>query len=158
MAIEKATFAAGCFWHVEEEFLRVPGVISTVVGYSGGNTKNPTYKQVSSGGTGHTESIQIEFNTTTISYKDLLDVFWRIHDPTSLNKQGLDIGTNYRSVIFYHNLKQKNDAIASKNALQKELGDEKVVTEISKFDKFWPAEEYHQKYFQKNEEGVFCSR
>ena len=146
---EKAIFAAGCFWHIEEVFSKLKGVVSTRVGYTGGNTKNPTYEQVSSGKTDHAEAIEITFNPKVISYKELLETFWKVHNPTSLNRQGPDIGTNYRSAIFYTNEKQKETAIKSKEEYQKNLA-KPIVTEIKKFDIFYPAEEYHQKYFKKN--------
>jgi peptide-methionine (S)-S-oxide reductase len=146
---EKAIFAAGCFWHIEEVFSKLKGVVSTRVGYTGGNTKNPTYEQVSSGKTDHAEAIEITFNPKVISYKELLETFWKVHNPTSLNRQGPDIGTNYRSAIFYTNEKQKETALKSKEEYQNSIT-KPIVTEIKKFDVFYPAEEYHQKYFKKN--------
>jgi peptide-methionine (S)-S-oxide reductase len=146
---EKAIFAAGCFWHIEEVFSKLKGVVSTRVGYTGGNTKNPTYEQVSSGKTDHAEAIEITFNPKVISYKELLETFWKVHNPTSLNRQGPDIGTNYRSAIFYTNEKQKETALKSKEEYQNSIT-KLIVTEIKKFDVFYPAEEYHQKYFKKN--------
>ena len=146
---EKAIFAAGCFWHIEEVFSKLKGVVSTRVGYTGGNTKNPTYEQVSSGKTDHAEAIEITFNPKVISYKELLETFWKVHNPTSINRQGPDIGTNYRSAIFYTNEKQKETALKSKEEYQNSIT-KPIVTEIKKFDVFYPAEEYHQKYFKKN--------
>jgi peptide-methionine (S)-S-oxide reductase len=146
---EKAIFAAGCFWHIEEVFSKLKGVVSTRVGYTGGNTKNPTYEQVSSGKTDHAEAIEITFNPKVISYKELLETFWKVHNPTSINRQGPDIGTNYRSAIFYTNEKQKETALKSKEEYQNSIT-KLIVTEIKKFDVFYPAEEYHQKYFKKN--------
>ncbi len=151
--IEKAIFAAGCFWHVEEIFSKVPGVIKTKVGYTGGSTKNPTYKEVTSGSTNHAEAIEITFDPSKISYEKLLDVFWKMHDPTTLNKQGPDIGTNYRSAIFYLDENQKQIALKSKQEFQKKL-DRPIVTKIVKATDFYPAEEYHQKYFEK--QGRSC--
>jgi len=150
--IEKATFAAGCFWHVEEAFRQVKGVVSVTSGYIGGHMKNPGYKDVCSDATGHAESVQIEFDPKQISYEDLLNKFWEIHDPTSYHKQGPDIGSHYRSAIFYHNEKQKEKATKSKQKLQKseKYKDKKIVTEIVKATTFYKAEEYHQKYFQKH--------
>lgn len=151
---ELATFAAGCFWHVEEAFSKIPGVISTKVGYSGGKLQNPRYEQVKTGETGHAESVQVTFDPEKVSYEKLLNVFWNEHDPTSLNKQGADIGTQYRAVIFYHNQKQKELAEKSKRRLQKNL-EKPIVTEIVPAKKFWPAEEYHQKYLFKNK-NTYC--
>jgi peptide-methionine (S)-S-oxide reductase len=148
--LEKAYFAAGCFWHVQEEFDSLEGVIKTRVGYTGGNTKNPTYEQVSSGKTGHAEVIEIIFNPKIISYEKLLDVFWEIHNPTTLNRQGADIGSNYRSSIFYINKNQKKIAEKSKQKAQKKFNNP-IVTKIVKASKFYPAEEYHQKYNEKKE-------
>jgi len=146
---EKARFAAGCFWGVQKEFDKIKGVISTSVGYSGGKSKNPIYEEVGSGKTGHAESIEIVFDSSKVSYEKLLDVFWKIHDPTTPNRQGLDIGSQYRSIIFYANKDQKNIAVKSKNQKQKK-SNKKIVTEIIRADRFYPAEEYHQKYYQKH--------
>jgi peptide-methionine (S)-S-oxide reductase len=145
---EKALFAAGCFWEVEEAFRTVKGMVKTTVGYTGGNDKkypNPTYEQVSSGKTGFAESCLIEFNPKEISYMKLLEIFWGIHNPTQLNRQGPDFGTQYRTAIFYFSPKQKKDAETSKKAEQKKYKD-KIVTEIKKAGKFHRAEEYHQHY------------
>lgn len=147
--MEKATFAAGCFWQVEAEFRKVKGVINTKVGYTGGKMKNPTYRNVCTDTTGHAESIDIEFDSKIVSYDKLLDVFWKIHDPTTLNRQGLDMGTQYRSAIFYHNEKQKKQAEASLKKAQKNFKN-RIVTEIKKAPEFYKAEEYHQKYLDKN--------
>jgi len=149
----KATFAAGCFWHVEAAFQNVVGVIATHVGYTGGTTKNPTYKEVCSDTTQHAEAVEIEFEPKKISYKRLLDVFWKCHDPTQQNRQGPDVGTQYRSAIFYYSAEQKNQAEESKKALQKTIKT-KIATEIVKATEFYLAEEYHQKYFQKH--GKVC--
>ena len=148
---EKATFAAGCFWGVESAFCQVEGVISTTVGYSGGNTKNPTYEEVCTDKTGHAESVLIEFNPELITYEKLLELFWSIHDPTTLNRQGPDIGSQYRSIVFYHSEEQKNMAINTKDKLEKSKRfSRKIVTEIIPSTVFYKAEEYHQKYFQKH--------
>lgn len=153
MKKEKATFAAGCFWHIQEEFDKIKGVLKTTVGYTGGTKKNPSYEEVSSGKTGHAESIEIIFDLDMVSYKELLDAFWKMHDPTQLNRQGFDIGENYRSVIFYHNAEQKKQAEESKKKAQKNFK-EPIVTEIVKASKFYLAEEYHQKYNEKR--GKTC--
>lgn len=145
----EATFAAGCFWHVEEAFKKVKGVKSTVVGYTGGKTKNPSYEQICTGKTGHVESVQVEYDPKEIPYKELLKVFWKCHDPTTLNRQGPDIGTQYRSVIFYHNQAQKKEAMESKKELQKNYKN-KIVTEIKPDREFYKAEDYHQQYSKKH--------
>ena len=147
--MSKATFGAGCFWHIEETFMNVKDVASTAVGYMGGNFENPTYEDVCSHKTGHAEVVQIAYDPKKVSYKELLEVFWKIHDPTSLNRQGPDIGAQYRSVIFYHNKKQKKEAEASMKKQQKHYGN-RIVTEITQTKKFWKAEEDHQKYLQKS--------
>ncbi len=148
--IETAMFGAGCFWGVEATFRKVKGVVSTAVGYSGGTFKNPTYEDVCSGKTGHAEVVQVKYDPKIVSYEDLLDVFWRCHDPTTLNRQGPDIGTQYRSVIFYYDVDQKTAAIASKERMQ-ESGrlKRKIVTEIVRASEFYRAEEYHQQYMEK---------
>ena len=152
-----ATFAAGCFWHIEEAFRKVKGVLNVTVGYIGGKFENPTYKEVCSDKTGHAEAVQIEFDPSKISYENLLDAFWQMHVPAQLNRQGPDIGAQYRSAIFYHNEKQKNAAIKSKNELQKteKYKTRKIVTEIKKAPEFYKAEEYHQRYFEKNKSRRF---
>ena len=147
--LEIATFAAGCFWHVEAAFRDVKGVKDVISGYTGGSMDNPSYKDVCTGKTGHAESVQVTFDPKIVSYDQLLDVFWSVHDPTQLNRQGLDYGTNYRSVIFYHNKEQKETAIKSMKEVQKKLT-KKVMTEITKSSKFYKAEEYHQKYLEKH--------
>lgn len=146
-----ATFAAGCFWGVEEAFRRVPGVVDVTSGYAGGTLENPTYHQVSTGRTGHAESVQVVYNPAVVPYEELLHVFWEIHDPTQLDQQGPDVGSQYRSIIFYHDEKQRLAAEASKAALE-ESGriSHPVVTEIVPAVDFWPAEEYHQRFFEKN--------
>ena len=147
---ERATFGAGCFWGVEAEFSKVKGVVETTVGYSGGNFKDPTYKDVCTGNTGHAEVVQVIFNPDIVSYEKLLEVFWNIHDPTTLNKQGADVGTQYRSVIFFHNKEQENTARTLKEKLEKSgRFTNKIVTEIEMAKEFFIAEEYHQKYLTK---------
>jgi peptide-methionine (S)-S-oxide reductase len=148
--MEKATFGAGCFWHVEAAFQEVAGVTSTAVGYSGGRTKNPTYGDVCSGQTGHAEVVQLDYDPAKISYEDLLDVFWKIHDPTTLNRQGPDVGTQYRSAIFFHSPAQEAAARASKEKLQQSgRFTRPIVTEVTSASEFYRAEEYHQRYFEK---------
>lgn len=146
--MEKATFAAGCFWGVEEAFRKVKGVLNTIVGYMGGVMKNPSYEDVCTDTTGHTEVVQLEFDPRKITYEDLLTVFWNIHDPTTLNRQGPDIGTQYRSAIFYYNEKQKAAAEKSKMQEQKKYK-KNIVTEIVPAKEFYRAEEYHQRYLEK---------
>lgn len=148
--LEKATFGAGCFWGVEAAFRRLDGVHDTAVGYAGGVTENPTYKEVCTDTTGHAEVVQVEYDPEVISYDDLLDVFWEIHDPTQRNRQGPDVGTQYRSVIFAHTPEQEKAARASKARLD-ESGtyDRPVVTEIEPAPAFYRAEEYHQQYLEK---------
>ena len=149
--MEKATFGAGCFWHVEEAFRQLKGVLSTTVGYSGGTMKNPTYEDVCTDKTGHAEVVEITFDPQKISYNELLKVFWDIHDPTTKNRQGPDVGTQYRSVIFYHSSEQKAMAERSKKDLeQSKKYRKKIVTEITEAPTFYPAEEYHQHYLEKH--------
>jgi peptide-methionine (S)-S-oxide reductase len=145
---EKATFAAGCFWGVEAEFRQIPGVIATTVGYTGGSTEQPTYEQVCSHTTGHAEAVLVEFDPEQVSYEELVDAFWRMHDPTQLNRQGPDVGDQYRSAIFFHSPEQKAVAKASKEAAQERFS-RPIVTEITPAPTFWPAEDYHQRYLQK---------
>ena len=149
----KATFAAGCFWGVEELFSHVKGVESTQVGYAGGEFDNPTYNAVCSGGTGHAEAIEIEYDPSQISYEDLLTIFWNNHNPTTPNQQGPDIGEQYRSVVFFHSKEQEDSAKTLKENLQdgalKRFG-RKIVTEILPASKFYGAEEYHQRYLEKS--------
>lgn len=147
----KATFGAGCFWHVEDLLAKTKGVKSTKVGYTGGQLPNPTYEEVCTDRTGHAEAVEVEFNPEEISFEELLDVFWNNHNPTTLNRQGHDVGIQYRSAIFYHDDKQKEIAEKSKKSLS-ESGryDNPVVTEIVPAPKFYDAEEYHQKYFKKH--------
>ena len=142
-------FGAGCFWGVEYNFSKLDGVNEVLSGYSGGKTPEPTYEQVCSNSTKHAEVVLIEFDETVISYKELLSSFWEKHDPTTLNRQGPDVGSQYRSAIFYFDEEQKNLAQKSLDKLQQKL-DKKIVTEITRADTFWKAEEYHQKYFEKH--------
>jgi peptide-methionine (S)-S-oxide reductase len=147
----EATFAAGCFWHVEDALMQVKGVVMTEVGFMGGRTSNPSYKQVCTKTTGHAEVVHLLFDPKVVSYEHLLEVFWSIHDPTQVNRQGPDVGDQYRTGIFYYSDEQKAQAEASKNRLQasgKFKGS--IATEITKASTFWRAEEYHQKYFQKH--------
>jgi peptide-methionine (S)-S-oxide reductase len=156
--LEIATFGTGCFWCTEAVFERLDGVVKVISGYSGGHVKNPSYKEVCTGTTGHAEVTQIYFDPRIISYEELLDVFWYIHDPTTLNRQGNDIGTQYRSVIFYHDDNQKRIAEESKHkteisGIYKDL----IVTEISPLINFYEAEDYHQDYFKNNPNQPYCS-
>lgn len=153
--LEKATFGAGCFWCVEAVFQRTKGVNSVIPGYAGGTKANPTYKEVCGGGTGHAEVAQITFDPKQITYEKLLDVFWKAHDPTTLNSQGPDVGEQYRSVIFYHNEKQKKTAEKSKAAQQKYF-DRPIVTEIKPLTKFYEAEDYHKNYYKRNKFNPYC--
>jgi len=147
-----ATFANGCFWCTEAIFEQLDGVISATSGYTGGQTKNPTYKEVCTGETGHAEALQIVYDPKKISFDELLEVFWETHDPTTLNRQGADVGTQYRSGIFYHNEEQKQKAEKYKAELDKSGAfDKPIVTEITPFSKFYTAENYHQEYFENNE-------
>ena len=149
--MEKATFGAGCFWHVEEAFRHLTGVTSTTVGYTGGTLKNPTYEDVCTDKTGHAEVLEVTYDPAKISYNDLLSVFWDIHDPTTKNRQGPDVGTQYRSVIFYHTVEQKTAAETLKGNLeQSRKYKKKIITEITKATPFYPAEEYHQQYLAKH--------
>ncbi|MBN1673739.1 MAG: peptide-methionine (S)-S-oxide reductase MsrA [Kiritimatiellae bacterium] len=154
---ETATFGAGCFWCVEAVFEQVPGVRSVVSGYTGGHVPSPTYKQVCSGRTGHAEAVQIEFDPAVVSYGELLAIFWRVHDPTALNRQGADIGTQYRSAIFYHSEAQRGAAEASRAAAEKEgLYAAPIVTEIVPASDFYKAEGYHQDYYENNSSAPYC--
>ncbi len=156
--IEVATFAGGCFWCTEAIFKRLKGVISVTSGYSGGKRDNPSYEQVSTGATGHAEAIQIEFDPSIIPYTKLLEIFWHTHNPTTLNQQGADIGTQYRSVIFYHSDEQKKLAEQSKEELKKsEMYEDPIVTEIAPFTAFYKAEDYHKDYYEKNATAPYCT-
>lgn len=155
---EIATFAGGCFWCTEAIFKRLKGVYLVTPGYCGGKTKNPTYENVSSQNTGHAESIQIEFNPLEISYTTLLDVFWHTHNPTTLNMQGNDTGTQYRSVIFYHSDKQKNEAFAAKQKIEAEkIFKDSIVTQIVPINNFYKAEDYHKNYYDLNKNYPYCT-
>lgn len=156
--LDTATFASGCFWCTEAIFERVKGVYSIESGYCGGSIENPTYKEVSNGNTGHAETIQLKFDPSVISYDELLEIFWKTHDPTTLNKQGADVGTQYRSAVFYHSDDQKQKAEYYKNELNKAgLWEDQVVTEIVPFKKFYKAEDYHQDYYENNSNQSYCA-
>jgi len=156
--LETATLAAGCFWCVEAVFDDLKGVEDVVSGYSGGQTENPTYRQVCDGNTGHAEVAQIKFDPSVISFKDILRVFFSVHDPTTMNRQGADIGTQYRSAIFYHNDEQKRDAEeVIKEITDEGVYDDPIVTEVTALEKFWPAEDYHQEYFANNPNVPYCA-
>lgn len=146
---EIATFAAGCFWHVEDTFRHLPGVIDAISGYTDGDIVNPTYEQVCQHNTGHAEAVQVTYDPTKISYEKLLATFWELHDPTTWHRQGPDVGSQYRSAIFYHNKEQEETALRSKEEHQKKLS-KKIVTEIKPATAFYKAEEYHQRYLEKN--------
>lgn len=148
--MEKATFGAGCFWGVEAAFRKIKGVTLTSVGYLGGTFKNPTYRDVCSGSTGHAEVVQVEYDPMQVSYDELLNVFWDNHNPTTLNRQGPDIGAQYRSAIFFHNPEQQTAAIASKEKLQNSgKYSRSIVTEITPASEYYAAEDYHQQYLEK---------
>lgn len=154
MATQTATFAAGCFWGVEAAFRQVPGVIDVVSGYTGGSVDNPTYRQVCGHATGHAEAVEVAFDPQRVDYEKLLSVFWQLHDPTQLNRQGPDVGDQYRSAIFTHGEEQEREAIASREREQRNYA-RPIVTQILPAPRFWPAEEYHQHYFEKNG-GAAC--
>ncbi|HHH54720.1 MAG TPA: peptide-methionine (S)-S-oxide reductase [Bacteroidetes bacterium] len=154
--LDTATFGAGCFWCVEAIFSELKGVKEVVPGYCGGTLKNPDYKTVCTGTTGHAEVCQIYFDPDVISFDELLEVFWTTHDPTTLNRQGNDVGTQYRSVIFYHDENQKNKAIDSKENIATKIWDKPIVTEISPYENFYLAEDYHQDYFANNPNQGYC--
>jgi len=155
-ALKRATFGGGCFWGVEAAFRKVAGVADTAAGYMGGTVRNPTYEQVCTGETGHAEVVQVTYDPARVTYGQLLDVFWSVHNPTQLNRQGPDIGPNYRSVIFYHDTEQAKAARASKEelAISGRFGFAKIVTIIQPAAEFYRAEEYHQQYFEKH--GGHC--
>lgn len=144
VSMAKATFAAGCFWGIEAAFQRIPGVTGTAVGYMGGTMEHPTYKDVCTDRTGHAEVVQVDYDPARVTYDQLLDVFWQIHDPAQVNRQGPDIGTQYRSAIFFHDAEQERTARASREGLGKP-----VATEITAAGPFWRAEEYHQRYLER---------
>jgi peptide-methionine (S)-S-oxide reductase len=155
---EVATLAGGCFWCTEAIFKRLNGVKSVLPGYAGGSVENPSYEEVCNGTTGHAESIQIEFDPLLIPFEKILDIFWHTHNPTTLNRQGNDIGTQYRSIIFYHDEKQKEIAEKSKKEVEKEkLYKDSIVTEIVPFTNFYVAENYHKDYYDNNREAGYCS-
>ncbi len=152
--MEKATFAAGCFWGVEDAFMNVPGIFATRVGYTGGRTENPTYGDVCSHTTGHAEAVEITFDPGQISYERLLDLFWECHDPTQLNRQGPDLGDQYRSAIYYHSAEQRHEALAARERLDRSGRlRHRIVTEIVPAATFWEAEAYHQKYHKRQGGG-----
>ena len=154
--MEFATLGAGCFWCIEAILLNIPGIISIDVGYSGGHIANPTYKMICEGNTGHAEVAHIEFDNKILSYEDLLLQFWKIHDPTTLNRQGNDVGTQYRSCIFYHDSSQFEAATNLKKKIQNNYQDD-IVTEIAPFEKFYIAEDYHQNYYNNNKNVAYCN-
>jgi peptide-methionine (S)-S-oxide reductase len=148
--LEKATFGAGCFWGVEEAFRQIPGVTDTAVGYAGGTVSNPTYRDVCTDETGHAEVVEVSYDPARVSYEELLRVFWENHDPTQRNRQGPDVGTQYRSAIFFHTPAQREAAVASKDRLEKSgRFSRPIVTEITPAPTFWRAEDYHQRYLEK---------
>jgi peptide-methionine (S)-S-oxide reductase len=149
MATEKAIFAAGCFWGVEAAFHEVDGVIEAISGYTGGNKEHPTYREVCGDRTGHAEAVEVEFDPAKVSYDRLLDIFWQIHDPTQVNRQGPDVGSQYRSGIFYLTPEQETVAKESRERSQDKLS-RPIATEITQASNFWPAEDYHQRYFEKH--------
>ena len=154
--MEIATLGAGCFWCIEAILLNVTGITSIDVGYTGGQTLSPTYKMVCEGNTGHAEVAQIEFDSTIISYEDLLNIFFEIHDPTTINRQGNDVGTQYRSAIFYHSNEQLK--IAEKVvSYQQDNFENKIITQLSEHDKFYKAEDYHQNYYNNNKNAAYCN-
>lgn len=155
--MDTATFGNGCFWCTEAVFQQIKGVEKVVSGYSGGAVKNPTYKEICTGTTGHAEVLNIIYDPAIVSFSDLLLMFWYSHDPTTLNKQGADVGTQYRSAIFYHNAEQQKEAEFYKKKLDAEkVFDKPIVTEITAFEKFYPAEDYHQNYYNENGSQPYC--
>jgi|SRR5690554_249396 len=156
--IEKATFGGGCFWCTEAIFERVEGVTGVVSGYAGGHKKNPTYKEVCEGTTGHAEVVQVSYDPSIISYDEILEIFFKTHDPTTLNRQGADVGTQYRSIILYHNDEQKEKAEYYKSELDKSgAWDNPIVSEIKPLEEFYVAEDYHQDYYEKNPNQGYCA-
>ncbi|WP_017731886.1 peptide-methionine (S)-S-oxide reductase MsrA [Nafulsella turpanensis] len=156
--MEKATFGAGCFWCVEAVFQNLEGVEKVESGYAGGHKENPSYKEVTTGSTGHAEVVQITYNPEVVSFKELLEVFWKTHDPTTLNRQGADVGTQYRSAVFYHTDEQKRLAEEYRESLEQSgAWDSPIVTEISPLEKFYPAEDYHHNYYRQNGGEPYCS-
>ncbi len=156
--LETATFGSGCFWCTEAIFDRVKGVKSVASGYSGGTVKNPAYREVTTGRTGHAEVIQIEYDPAEVSFAELLEIFWKTHDPTTLNRQGADVGTQYRSAVFYHNEEQKELAEKYKKELDEAgIWENPIVTEITPFEVFYKAEDYHQDYYEQNNSQPYCN-
>ena len=153
--MEKATFAGGCFWGVEHLFNQIPGVVDAVSGYAGGNRDNPTYEQVCTGRTGHAEAVEVTYDPEKVTYDELLNAFWNMHDPTTLNRQGPDHGPQYRSAIFFHDAEQEAAARKSAAVAQRYF-DKPIVTEIVAAPHFWPAEDYHQHYFDKHQGHASC--
>ena len=154
----KATFGGGCFWCTEIIFLNTEGINSVLPGYMGGKRENPTYEQVCSGATGHVEVVHLDFDETKVSFEDLLAIFFKTHDPTTLNRQGEDVGTQYRSVVFYHNTAQKEQTENFiKGLAEAKVYDDPIVTAVEEAVTFWPAEDYHVNYFNRNPENSFCS-
>ena len=149
MSTEKATFGAGCFWGVEAAFAAIPGVTATAVGYEGGQTERPSYKDVCTDQTGHAEVVELDFDPEKVSFEQLLDAFFKLHDPTTLNRQGPDWGTQYRSAIFYHSPEQQAQAVAKIEQLAPKMKPKRIVTRVEPAQTFWRAEEYHQKYLEK---------
>ena len=154
--IQIATFGGGCFWCIDAAFRRVKGVLNVSSGYAGGEIENPSYQQICTGLTGHAEVVQLDFDSSIVSYNTLLEMFFTLHDATQLNRQGNDVGTQYRSVIYYHNEQQKAESQAMIDALQKQIR-EPVVTELSPLTNFYPAEQYHQDYYNENPNQGYCS-
>ncbi len=154
-ALQVATIGGGCFWCLEAAYQEIAGVDHVVSGYAGGKVPNPSYKEVLGGSTGHAEVVQVHFDPRVISYADILDIFWAIHNPTTRNRQGYDVGSEYRSIILYENESQKEAALASRNAVA-QLWDAEVVTEIERLDAFYEAEPYHQNYFRTHPERAYC--
>jgi peptide-methionine (S)-S-oxide reductase len=155
---ERATFGGGCFWCIEAAFEEITGVESVVSGYAGGHTEDPSYREVCAGTTGHAEVVQLAYDPETISYEELLEVFFTIHDPTQLNRQGPDVGTQYRSIVLYHGEEQRELAAAYIDALDEDGGyDDEVVTELARLEEFYRAEEKHQNYFEKNPRDAYCN-
>ncbi|REJ75452.1 MAG: peptide-methionine (S)-S-oxide reductase [Acidobacteria bacterium] len=157
-SIETATVGGGCFWCTEAVYLALKGIEEVVSGYSGGQTENPTYQEVCTGATGHAEVVQVKFDSDEISFKEVLQIFFATHDPTTLNRQGNDVGTQYRSVVFYHSPEQRDIAEKLIAEIEKQaIFDDPILTEVVEFSKFYPAEDYHQNYFEKNPNQPYCT-
>lgn len=154
---QQAVFGGGCFWCIEAAFERIPGVLDASSGYAGGNTENPSYEEVCSGGSGHAEVVKLEYDPEKVTFEQLLETFFKVHDPTQLNRQGADIGTQYRSVIYYMNEEQKTAATEFIKTLQDEVYEKPVVTELSPLETFYRAEAYHQDYYEKNPTAGYCA-